>query len=31
MKVYRRLTLGKAEDLRPFYAMVASRLKNQHG
>ena len=26
MKVYRRLTLGKAEDLRPFYAMVSSRL-----
>jgi hypothetical protein len=28
MKVYRRLTLGKAEDLRPFYAMVSSRLGN---
>jgi hypothetical protein len=26
MKVYRRLTLGKAEDLRAFYAMVATRL-----
>src|ERR1700761_70799 len=28
MKVYRRLTLGKAEDLRPFYALVSSRLGN---
>ncbi len=26
MKVYRRLTLGKAEDLSAFYTMVASRL-----
>lgn len=28
MKVYRRLTMGKEEDLRSFYAMVTERLGN---
>jgi hypothetical protein len=28
MKVYRRLTLGKAEDLSAFYSMVSIRLAN---
>jgi hypothetical protein len=28
MKIYRRLTLGKAEDLAAFYAMVSARLEN---
>jgi hypothetical protein len=28
MKIYRRLTLGKAEDLSAFYAMVSVRLDN---
>jgi hypothetical protein len=28
MKIYRRLTLGKAEDLSAFYSMVAVRLEN---
>ncbi|MDE3186868.1 MAG: hypothetical protein KGM96_05000 [Acidobacteriota bacterium] len=28
MKVYRRLTMGREEDLRSFYAMVTERLGN---